>query len=301
VWRVLYGAFISKLQLGENMVKYINRQDLILGRNWMKKSLIVGVLILVMAVVSENALAIEYNTTISPALTVEVGECFYMDIRLENVPTLLITAGFFMVHNPSLATIADVAAYDGELEPRLWDFGSFKAPDAAGPGTYYLACLNLGAGVAPDDVRIARAEICPIAAGINTITITTIPDFMTVVSGIPDYECYDPQISPHVVTVNQIPPPCRCTIIGPSMISADPLRPVTAQYGVSSNQHCANPSEYVWSDTCVHGDIDQNGLMTVPPFYYGESCEVCVTDTANTDINTGEVVSCCRPIQIAGG
>jgi hypothetical protein len=266
----------------------------------MKKLLILGALILVIAVVAEKTSAIEYNTNVSPELTVEVSECFYMDIRLENVPTPLITAGFFMIHNPSLATIVDVAAYDGELEPDLWDGPTYKVPDAAGPGTYLLACLNLGAGVSPDDVRIARAEICPIATGINTITITTIPDFMTVVSGIPDYECYDPQISPHIVTVNQIPAPCRCEIIGPSVINAASI-PVTAQYAVSSNQHCDYPSAYVWSDTCTNGVIDQNGLMTVPPFYSSEQCEVCVTDTANTDINTGEVVSCCRPIEIAGG
>ena len=267
----------------------------------MKKLLILGALILVIAVVAEKTSAIEYNTNVSPELTVEVSECFYMDIRLENVPTLLITAGFFMIHNPSLATIVDVAAYDGELEPDLWDGPTYKVPDAAGPGTYLLACLNLGAGVSPDDVRIARAEICPIATGINTITITTIPDFMTVVSGIPDYECYDPQISPHIVTVNQIPTPCRCEIIGPSVINADGLNPVTAQYDVSSNQHCDYPSDYVWSDTCTNGVIDQNGIMTVPPFYSVEYCEICVTDTANTDINTSEVVSCCRPIEIAGG
>ena len=266
----------------------------------MKKLLILGALILVIAVVAEKTSAIEYNTNVSPELTVEVSECFYMDIRLENVPTLLITAGFFMIHNPSLATIVDVAAYDGALEPDLWDGPTYKVPDAAGPGTYLLACLNLGAGVSPDDVRIARAEICPTASGINTITITTIPDFMTVVSGIPDYECYDPQISPHIVTVNQIPTPCRCEIIGPSAIPAASM-PVTAQYAVSSNQHCDYPSAYVWSDTCTNGDIDQNGLMTVPPFYAFEQCEICVTDTANTDINTGEVVACCRSIRIEGG
>jgi hypothetical protein len=266
----------------------------------MKKSLLVCVVTLVMAVVAENTSAIEYATNVSPGLTVEVGECFDMDIRLDNVPTLLITAGFFMVYDASLATIVNVAAYDGEIEPQLWDPGSFKVPDAAGPGTYYLACLNLGACVSPDDVRIARAEICAIAAGINTIAITTIPDFMTVVSCIPDYEIYDPQIIPHIVTVNQIPAPCRCEIIGPSVINAASI-PVTAQYAVSSNQHCDYPSAYVWSDTCTNGAIDQNGLMTVPPFYSIEYCEVCVTDTANTDINTGEVVACCRPIEIAGG
>ena len=49
----------------------------------MKKLLVLGVLILVVAVVSEGTLAIEYNTDISPELTVDVGECFYMDVWLE--------------------------------------------------------------------------------------------------------------------------------------------------------------------------------------------------------------------------
>jgi hypothetical protein len=108
----------------------------------MKKLLVLGVLIVVVAVVSENTIAIEYNTAITPEVTVEVGECFYMDMQLQNTPT-------------------------------LWDFGfTYKVPDVAGPGTYVLACGNF-ACVSPDDVRIARAEICPITEGINTITITT--------------------------------------------------------------------------------------------------------------------------------
>jgi len=150
------------------------------------------------------------------------------------------------------------------------------------------------------DVRIARAEICPIATGINTITITTIPDFMTVVRVFLIMSAHDPQISPHIVTVNQIPTPCRCEIIGPSAIPAASM-PVTAQYAVLPINTVITHQLMFGVIRVTNGDIDQNGLMTVPPFYAFEQCEICVTDTANTDINTGEVVACCRSIRIEGG
>ena len=128
-----------------------------------------------------NAISIEYNTNISPELTVEVGDCFYMDIRLDDVPEPLVTAGFAIVHDASLTTIIDVAVYD-EYPDGPWDGTcTYKVPDAGGPGTYMLACCNL-AGVSPDDVKIAEVEICPIAEGVNIITISTIPGFDTVVS-----------------------------------------------------------------------------------------------------------------------
>lgn len=265
----------------------------------MKKLLILGMLILVVAVVPEDTSAIEYNTDRSSELTLEVGDCFYMDVWLDNVPTPLVTAGFFIDHDPFLANIFDVAVYDGELTPGIWDPGfTAKIPDAGGPGTYMLAVGQFST-VSPDDVRIARAEICAIAEGINFITITTIPDFQTVVSGVPDYEVYDPQIIPHTVTVNQIIPPCRCGISGPGIVNADAFSLVTAQYDISSNiQHCDNPPNYVWYDDCVFGDIDQSGLLYVIPTITSEVCSICVMDTANTDINTGDPLECCLPIEI---
>ena len=155
----------------------------------MKKLSAVFVFIWVSALVPENAISIEYNTNISPELTVEVGECFNVDIRLDDVPEPLLTAGFFMMFDASLATIIDVAVYDGnDLTPDIWDPGfTHKVPDAAGPGSYLLACGNF-VDVPPDDARIANIEICTIAEGVNTITIITIPDFDTVVSGLfPDH------------------------------------------------------------------------------------------------------------------
>jgi hypothetical protein len=266
----------------------------------MKKLSAVLMVILVVALIPSNALAIEYNTDVSPELTVEVGDCFFMDIWLDDVPEPLITAGFFIVQDPSLANIIDVAVYDGELNPDIWDPGStYKVPDADGPGTYMLAVLQFST-VSPDDVKIGQAEICAIAEGVNTITISTVPGFQTVVALTDEIVVYDPEIVPHSITVNQILPPCRCEITGDTYIFSNPFQTVTEQYDVSSDQNCTNPSEYVWSDTCIKGDVDQNGLMTLPPSYYGESCELCVTDTANTDINTGELVQCCLPIEIEG-
>ena len=63
----------------------------------MKRLSAVLTLILVVTLMSENAMSIEYNTNISPELAVEVGECFYMDVRLDNVPEPLLTAGFFNI------------------------------------------------------------------------------------------------------------------------------------------------------------------------------------------------------------
>jgi hypothetical protein len=164
-----------------------------------------------------------------------------------------------------------------------------------------LACGNFSC-VDPEDVRIAKAEICTIAEGINTITITTIPDFLTVVSCIPDYEVYDSQIMPHIITVNQIIPPCRCEITGPNIVLSDGFSTVTAQYDVSSNlAHCDNPPNYVWYDDCTLGDVDQSGLFTLPATTISEVCSICVMDNANTDIVTGEPTKCCKEIFIEDG
>lgn len=252
--------------------------------------------ILICALMAGNVPAIEYSTNISPEVTQDVGECFYMDIRLDEVPEPLVTAGFFITQNPSLATITDVAVYDGDLTPALWDPGfTSKVPGADGPGTYMLACGNF-ATVPSGEVKIARAEICTIAEGDNTITIYTIPDFQTVVSGAPpDYEVFDSQIMPHVITVHQIIFPCSCEITGSPVIYIEYDWEVTAQYVVSTGQHCVNP-DYVWSDDCVNGDVDQNGLFTAEPNLLGETCQICVTDMANTDYTTGELVEDCIDI-----
>ena len=207
----------------------------------------------------------------------------------------------FIVHDSTLASIINVSVYDGELGPGIWDPGfTSKVPDADGPGTYMLAVGQFGT-VSPDDVRIARAEICAIAEGINIITISTIPGFQTVVSGVPDYEDYDPQITPHTVTVNQIIPPCRCEITGPAIVESDAFSPVIAQYNVSSNlQYCDNPPNYVWYDDCALGDVDQTGLLTVLPAGTSEECTICVMDRANTNMDSGAPTECCFPLVILG-
>jgi hypothetical protein len=54
----------------------------------------------------------------------------------------------------------------------------------------------------------------------------------------------------------------------------------------------------VWSDDCAFGDVDQTGLMSVPTTFVSEDCTITVVDTANTNINTGEIVTCDIPITI---
>jgi hypothetical protein len=58
----------------------------------------------------------------------------------------------------------------------------------------------------------------------------------------------------------------------------------------------------VWTDDCNQGDVDQTGLLTVPTFTdpaLNETCTITVVDTANTDINTGGIVTCDIVIDIS--
>ncbi len=69
-------------------------------------------------------------------------------------------------------------------------------------------------------------------------------------------------------------------------------------------QDAENLSIYVYSDDCAQGTIDPNfGVFTVPAFTTPpeENCTITVTDTTNTDINTGDPVVCTLDINILAG
>lgn len=247
----------------------------------MKKLSALGIFILVFSLLSDNVLSIEYNTNISPELTVKVGDCFYMDIRLDDVPDYLITAGFFIIHDSSLATIIGVSVYDGELTPTLWDPGfTFKVPDAAGPDTYMLACGNFDT-VSPGDVRIARVEICTITEGVSTFTISTIPNFETVVSSRwvgSDYVGYDLQIVPHTITVHQIIPDCEGDFDCDGDCDGSDAAKFKAEFGRSS----CNEQNPCASDFGADGDVDGTDAAIFKEDFgrslYHDICPSCVVE-----------------------
>ena len=98
----------------------------------------------------------------------------------------------------------------------------------------------------------------------------------------------------------QIAHPCQCELDGPTSVAADAFVEVTAQYTgtIYPGPNCDNPPNFVWFDDCALGDINQNGLFTVPATTVSETCTICFLDTANTDVNTGEPINCCMSIEI---
>jgi hypothetical protein len=105
---------------------------------------------------------------------------------------------------------------------------------------------------------------------------------------------YDPLIPPTTITIHQTIEPC-CTRILP-----DPLKVFAGKAVQFSTGKCGtcNPSNYVWSDTCVHAAIDPvTGLFTAEANAPEESCSVSVTDAANpnscTDAGCNPPADCC--------
>jgi hypothetical protein len=91
---------------------------------------------------------------------------------------------------------------------------------------------------------------------------------------------------------------CECFFTNnPWIFYIDPEQTVTEQFYITRSQECEPPS-YIWSDDCLMGNVDQNGLFTVPPSASPETCTACVTDSANT-YPGGLPVECCVVVEIA--
>jgi hypothetical protein len=241
------------------------------------------------------------------ALDLEPGppnDCTTVSISLDPqgvIDTPLITAGFWLVFDTSQVLVTNVAAADGEV-PGPWDPGfTSKVPDPAGSGTYFLAVGQFGTVAVDAVIPLADVELCCQGSGVSQIIVQTIPNFDTVVG---DTTVWDPQISPQnngIINLSQTCCACSCDITGPAIVQSDPFGEVTAQYTATSYSGCFNSPSFVWSDDCNQGDIDQTGLLTVPPLFdpaLNETCTITVVDTANTDVNTGVPVQCSLPIQI---
>jgi hypothetical protein len=147
-------------------------------------------------------------------------------------------------------------------------------------------------------ISLCDIEFCCEGPGQSEITISTVPGFDTVVGGT---TVWDPYIDQGIINLTQVAPACTCEIIGPAFVQADMIMPVTEQYTVTPGDVCENQPDYVWSDNCVNADVDQTGLLHVPPTTEQECCTITVIDNANTDINTGEPIWCDFPICLEGG
>jgi hypothetical protein len=240
------------------------------------------------------------------ALTLEPlppNDCTTVSISLDPagvINTPLITAGFWLEFDVSQVAVVSVTAAD-DASGGPWDSGFTSiVPDAGGPGTYFVAVGQFGTVAVDAVVPLGDVELCCQGPGVSQIVVRTIPNFDTVVG---DTTVWDPQITPQnngIIVLAQVVPACSCGVTGPAVVEGDPFAEVTAQY-TAANAACNNLPAYIWSDDCTLADIDQTGLLTVPPpDTGGETCTITVIDTANIDINSGENVRCNIPIEIFG-
>jgi len=269
----------------------------------MKKLAMVFIVMLV-ALLAGRAFALPgiYNMGANTQTLME-GTCDTRTISMDGTgwgTSPLVSGGFCIsISDSSKVNINDIWCYD---EPPLLFWPTVEIiPD---PDFTCVFTNNSDEGVSPSsNILICDVVFCGAAMGSSTITIDTIPELDTWVAQ--DFTVYDPTIDADIIEARVLGVPCECVIDGPISVRASGLRPSYAQYTAIPDQDCSEMPVYQYSINCIGpglsgATIDQNtGLLTVPPFTgFGDNCEVCALDTANTDINTGDPVECCLNIEI---
>ena len=291
----------------------------------MKKLLtIMCAVFLVVGLSAGQAFAIGYEADANPttdpgtdydtSITIDVGASLTFDVNLTEVPQSLITAGVTLSFDPSAIAITGALIYDGADISRgdggtNWDsgFSGKVGPINVGPGQsiYNITCGNF-AGVAPVPgapgmIPIVRVTVQSISDVVSPVGFQPIPGSDTVVG---DSTVFDGDITPTELVIEGFIPPCSCDLTGPANpLTADAFAPVVVDppYEATGNAFCDNPPAYSYSDTCVGADVDAvTGVLTIAAAAVGESCEVCATDSANTD-DMGAPIECCTPVEIEQG
>jgi hypothetical protein len=132
--------------------------------------------------------------------TIARSETVGMDIWLLDVPEPLITAGFWMEFDASKMSIIGSDTYS---EP--WDPGmSQTVENPQGPGSYMVTVGNLSTASpdSEDDIIVANVQFQCTSSDDVTITLTTVPNFDTVVGD--SAEVYDAEIASHTITLYPI-------------------------------------------------------------------------------------------------
>jgi hypothetical protein len=268
------------------------------------KKLLIAVFAVVVALSAGQAFALPgvYNlgantqTLLGPA-------CDTRTISLDatGFGTSPLVSGGFLLQNSNEAAV-DITACDcSAAVGSPFDQPVTPTFDPTGfSGGVFVAAANLGAGVTPSaNIVVCTVTYCGVAAGTANLCVDTVPDFDTWVAQ--DSTLYDPNIDGDCIAVTVLGDPCECSITGPAVVSADPINPVTAQYTASGDAQCTAPV-YNYTSNCTLGTINATtGVLTVPPTISGELCTITATDTANTDVNTGDPVVCTLQIEIKAG
>lgn len=239
----------------------------------------------------ENPLALTLDT-------VPPNNCQTVTITLDPggvINTSLITAACGINYDESQVLITNVIVADADAGGP-WDPGfTGNYGDVAGPGTYYVTVGNFSTVPVNAPIPICDVEFCCLGPGVSELVI--VPGY-GLGDIIGDTTVWDSDVHNGLINLTQVAPACQCDITGQLIFELSESDTVTQVYNASLGPHCINPPNHVWSDTCTLGDVNQNGLLTVPPISSAEECEICVMDLANTDINTGESVECCILIEM---
>ena len=118
-----------------------------------------------------------------------------VDIWLRNMHEPLITAGFWITHDPSKVSITGSEIYDNSDLPGPWDHSmTSKVINPDGQGTYMVIVGNLS-NVEPDknsEIMVAKVRLLCKGKCTAPIKVSTIPGFDTVVGD--SGHVYDPEI-----------------------------------------------------------------------------------------------------------
>jgi hypothetical protein len=242
----------------------------------------------------ENPLALTLET-------VPPNNCQTVTITLDPggvINTSLITAACGINYDESQVLISSVVVADADAGGPWYPGFTGDYGDAAGPGTYYITVGNFATVPVNAPIPICDVEFCCLGPGVSEIYI--VPGY-GLGDIIGDTTVWDGDVHNGIINLSQIAPACECDIAGPLTVEFYEYDSVTEYYIASPGPHCTNPPNYEWSDNCISGYVNQNGLLTVPPISSAEDCEICVMDLANTDINTGELVECCISIEMVPG
>jgi hypothetical protein len=280
----------------------------IIGGVRMKK-LLIAVFAVAVALAAGQAYALPgvYNAGAN-TMSLLVGSCETRTVSLDGTgfgTSPLVSGGVYIdIPNDTIVTFGNVQCYDSELTPAVWDPGSVKIPDPS-PNVedYAVVTSNLGAGVAPSaSILICTVEFCGVASGTVSATLDTIPGAATWVAQ--NFTNYDATVDADTIDITVTANPCECSIAGLAVINASAIVVVTEPYTASGDAECTNPEDYDYTIACVGSGatIDINtGLVTVPIADPGGTCTITATDTANSDVNTNELVECTLDITIIPG
>lgn len=151
------------------------------------------------------------------------------------------------------------------------------------PGVNLFNCSNFSQIPVPDGKKLLGTfDLTPDGYGVYTLVVASDVGAPYDDGFLSDCNLASRFPDDGMIVVDQFGAPCDCNI---SPVFAVVNSQEAFQFTASSFDLCCQfPPAYIWSDNCTNGEVNQNGLFTADATCVGETCEVCVVDTANSDL-----------------